>query len=446
VSASFADQVGWLRNHPSIFTWVLASDLLPHPDLERKYEQVLAEADPTRPPLVSCGWYESEVRGPTGGKMNGPYDWVPPLYWYQDDQRGGAFGFNTETGPGPQPPPPEGLKRMIPPAHWWPPDEVWEFHCGRNEFNDADRFIEALNRRYGESESLDEFLLKSQAASYEAIRPMFEGFAVRRPLATGVIQWMLNSAWPEMYWQLYDHDLLPNGAFYGARAACRPVSLAYDYEEQAVYAVNDTISEQTGLVAAVRVLDLQAQEILSETRPLSLKPGSSQQVLALTGLQPATPVYFLDLRLSDASGAELARSFYWLPTTADQLDHDASLWFVTPVKRFADLTALDELPQVSLDVEAELASVEDGSRVTVQLANNASGLAFFVELRIVDNDDRSYLPVLWDDNYVSLLPGEERSLTAQLPGLDSAAGAVLKISGWNLPAMEIDLGQGRDSS
>jgi exo-1,4-beta-D-glucosaminidase len=441
VAASLADQIGWLRNHPSIFTWVLASDLLPHPDLERKYEQVLAGADPTRPPLVSCGWYESEVSGPTGVKMNGPYDWVPPIYWYQDRQRGGAYGFNTETGPGPQPPPLEGLKRMIPLAHLWPPDEVWNFHCGRNEFNDADRFIEALDQRYGESESLEEFLRKSQVASYEAIRPMFEGFAVRRPLATGVIQWMLNSAWPEMYWQLYDHDLLPNGAFYGARAACRPISLAYDYEQQAVFAVNDTISEQTGLIATLRALDLQSQEIFSETRKLDLKPGSSHQVSGLDGLQPATPVYFLDLRLSDAGGTELARSFYWLPATGDELDHDASLWFVTPVKHFADLTALDQLPDVSLDVAAELAPSEDGSRVTVKLANPAGVLAFFVELRIVDGDDRSYLPVLWDDNYVSLLPGEERSLTARLPGLDNAKDAVLKLNGWNLPAMELALGQ-----
>ncbi len=66
------------------------------------------------------------------------------------------------------------------------------------------RYVEALDRRYGQSASVEEFLRKAQAASYEAMRPMFEAFAVNRPLTTGVIQWMLNSAWPEMYWQLYD--------------------------------------------------------------------------------------------------------------------------------------------------------------------------------------------------------------------------------------------------
>ena len=68
VAASLADQIRWLRNHPSIFTWVLASDLLPHPDLERRYQLVLEEVDPTRPPLVSCGWLTSEVCGPKRGQ------------------------------------------------------------------------------------------------------------------------------------------------------------------------------------------------------------------------------------------------------------------------------------------------------------------------------------------------------------------------------------------
>jgi exo-1,4-beta-D-glucosaminidase len=435
VALSLADQMRYLRNHPSIFTWVLASDLLPHPDLERRYEMVLEEVDPTRPPLVSCGWYTSEVSGPSGVKMSGPYDWVPPVYWWEDRENGGAYGFNTETGPGPQPPPLESMRRMIPEEDLWPLGEVWNYHCGRNEFNDMDRYVEALDRRYGPSRSVEEFLFKAQAASYEAIRPMFESFAVNRPLTTGLIQWMLNSAWPETYWQLYDWYLMPNGAFYGTRAGSQPLNLSYNYADKTVYAVNDSRLSAEGLTAAVRAYDLSAQEILGQDFEIELPPAGSRPLLALKNLDPPSPVWFLDLRLRDASGTEVARNFYWLSTRPDVLDYENNLWFVTPTKEYADFTALDDLPEVELEVSA----FGNGAEVTVQLSNPTDALAFFVELRVVDAEGVSILPVLWDDNYVSILPGESRELRARFPTEDDVSGATLNLQGWNVAGVTVPL-------
>ncbi len=439
VAASLADQMRYLRNHPSIFTWVLASDLLPHPDLERRYEKVLAEVDPTRPPLVSCGWLESEVSGPSGVKMSGPYDWVPPVYWWSDTENGGAYGFNTETGPGPQPPPLESVRRMIPEANMWPIDEVWNYHCGRNEFNDMDRYVEALDRRYGPSASVEEFLVKAQAANYEAIRPMFESFAVNRPLTTGLIQWMLNSAWPETYWQLYDWYLMPNGAFYGTRAASQPLNLSYNYDDQTVYAVNDSRFEGIGSKAIVRAFDVSANEIFHQSFDVDLPPAGAQPLVSLADLESPTSVWFLDLRLADGSGAELARNFYWLSTRPDVLDYENNKWFVTPTKGFADFTALDELPEVELDVSSTVAMGADGAKVRVQLANPSDALAFFVELRVLDANGASILPVLWSDNYVSILPGEERELTATLPTVADGSATTLAIQGWNVASREFAL-------
>jgi len=425
VAVSLADQIRYLRNHPSIFTWVLASDLLPHPDLERRYQMALEEVDPTRPPLVSCGWVESEVSGPSGVKMSGPYDWVPPVYWWEDREHGGAYGFNTETGPGPQPPPLESMRRMIPEESLWPIGEAWNYHCGRNEFNDMDRYVEALERRYGPAGSVEEFLFKAQAASYEAIRPMFESFAVNRPLTTGLIQWMLNSAWPETYWQLYDWYLMPNGAFYGTRAASQPLNLSFNYADATVYAVNDSRFAGDGLTAVVRAFDLSAREIYNQSYEIDMPPAG------------ATPVWFLDLRLNNGTGAEVARNFYWLSAEPDVLDYENNLWFVTPTKEFADFTALDDLPGVELEVSAS----GNGPEVTVQLGNSTDALAFFVELRVVDGDGNSILPVLWDDNYISILPGESRELTARFPVTGDVSGARLAVQGWNVVAMEVALVQ-----
>jgi exo-1,4-beta-D-glucosaminidase len=436
VANMLADQIRYLRNHPSIFTWVLASDLLPHPDLERRYETVLAEYDQTRPPLVSCGWRESEVSGPSGVKMSGPYDWVPPVYWWEDREHGGAYGFNTETGPGPQPPPLESALRMIPEKDLWPIGEVWNYHSGRGEFSDMDRYIEALEKRYGRVDSVEEFLFKAQAANYEAIRPMFESFAVNRPLTTGLIQWMLNSAWPETYWQLYDWYLMPNGAFYGTRAASQPLNLSFNYSDRTVYAVNDSRYAGQGLTAVVRAFNLAAAEIFNQSYELELPPAGAQSLVSLADLDPPTPVWFLDLRLHDAAGAEVARNFYWLSTKPDVLDYENNLWYVTPTKSFADFTALADLPEVELEISA--AAGNNG--VEVELANTSDALAFFVEMRVVGADGSSILPVLWDDNYVSILPGESRQLKAGFPGADDLSNARLMIKGWNVVEREVEFG------
>ena len=52
--------------------------------------------------------------GPTGLKMTGPYEWVPPNYWLLDTKNGGAYGFNTETSPGPAVPPLASAPSVVP--------------------------------------------------------------------------------------------------------------------------------------------------------------------------------------------------------------------------------------------------------------------------------------------------------------------------------------------
>ncbi len=296
-----------------------------------------------------------------------------------------------------------------------------------------DRYDEALDRRYGPAESVEEFALKAQVANYEASGDV-RVLRVNRPLSTGLIQWMLNSAWPEIYWQLYDWYLMPNGAFYGTRAACQPVSLAYNYADQSVFGVNETLEAVGPVTATIRAFGLGGEKIREETIEVTLDPAKSEPLLDLAEIESPTPVWFLDLRLADSSGAVLARNFYWLSAKPDRLDYENNLWFVTPTKSYADFTALDTLP----DVELATAATLEGDKVRVHLSNPTDALAFFVELRVLDADGNSILPVLWDDNYVSILPGEDRELTARLPGED-LSGASVALMGWNLSDEVIQL-------
>ena len=74
--------------------------------------------------------------------------------------------------------------------------------------------------------------------------------------ATGVIQWMLNNAWPSFFWHLYDYYLVPGGGFFGARKANEPLHIQYRYDDGKVVVVNSTLSAYQGLRASAKVFDL----------------------------------------------------------------------------------------------------------------------------------------------------------------------------------------------
>jgi exo-1,4-beta-D-glucosaminidase len=383
----------------------------------------------------------SEISGSSGMKMLGPYAYTPPVYWYTDKNFGGAYGFNTETSPGANVPPLESIKKMIPPDHLWPVDEVWEYHCGKNVFRTLDRFITAVERRYGAPEGVEEFAFKAQLLNYELMRPMFEAFQVNKKKAMGVVQWMLNSAWPNMYWQLYDSYLMPNGAFYATRNACRPLHLAYNYGDRTVHIINDRFIAAEDLTARIRVLDLYGCIVTDETLAVACEGESAAKIFDLKVPGGITSAYFLDLRLLDVRGAELDRNFYWLSTVEDVLDYEYEFeeWpFYTPSKQYADYTALGEMPQAELEVLVEKGQREQWLDFMVELTNRSETVAFFTELALVgEKSGLSFLPVQWEDNYVSLLPGETRrvkvSLKEELPGEERP---VLRVRGWNVEEKE----------
>ena len=441
VADSWEDQLLWLRHHPSIFVWAVASDKVPAPDLERRYLETFRQHDSTRPYLASTGGFGSDqhiigsedivsdVSGESGMKMLGPYAYTPPVYWYTDTQRGGAYGFNTETCPGATVPTLESLKKMLPVDHRWPIDACWDFHCALNEFDTLDRFREALQQRYGEAEDLETFARKAQVLNYELVRPMFEAFRVNKGRATGVVQWMLNAAWPKMYWQLYDWHLMPTGAFYAVRQACKSPQLVYHYGDRAIHLVNDRRDERVGLRAEIRLYDVDAKLFLTAHLPVDTKPESAAKIFTLPSFASISTAHFLDLRLLDQQRRLVANNFYWLSTRPDVLDYDAHVepWeYYTPSKAYADFTLLNDLSMA----EVEVRMPNSGTEVSVELENCSDVIAFFVELLLTDDAGEPLVPVFWQDNFVSLLPGETRTLTGRFSG--AVEKPVLTVRGWNV--------------
>jgi exo-1,4-beta-D-glucosaminidase len=423
---SLRSQVRRVRRHPCMISWFYGSDFPPPEPVERRYLAVLDEEGWPNPAHSSAANRPTELTGKSGMKMEGPYDWVPPNYWLEDRKRGGAFGFATEICPGAAVPPIESLRKMLPPDHLWPIDEVWNFHAGGQEFHNIDAFAEAIARRYGECATVEEFAQLAQLATYEAQRAMFEAYTRNKFVSTGVIHWMLGNAWPSLIWHLFDYYLRPGGGFFGTQKGCEPLHVMYSYDDRSVVVTNEHAQSFAGLRVFARVLDLELRERFAQTAAVDVAAGERVPALLIPEIDDLPSVYFVDLRLATSDGALASRNFYWLPRSLDALDHEHSNWMRTPVTTFGDLRALRALPRADV-----ILRVEDDGRV--ELTNPSEQLAFFVQLRLCDVAGQDVLPVVWSDNYLSLLPGETREVSLRM--LDEGTGRALFVeaSGLNVP-------------
>ena len=438
---SLRDQIRRLRSHPSIFNWMNGSDNPPPARVEKKYIEILKELDWPNPFESSATETPTEVSGKTGVKMTGPYDYVPPNYWTLDKTRGGAHGFNTETGPGPAVPPVESLRAMLPPEHLWPIDSWWDYHAGGGPFKDIKIFTAALDARYGRSTSVEEYARKAQVMAYEGHRAMFEAFGRNKYTSTGVIQWMLNNAWPSMIWHLYDWYLRPGGSYFGAKKANEPLHIQYSYDDASVVVVNSFYQAFPGMKARAWVYNLDMTEKLAKDAALDVAPDSSTRVLTIPAIDGLSSTYFVRLALEDGSGKTVSTNFYWLSTRPDELDWDRSTWYYTPTKTYADYSVLNNLPPVELKYSAvsEVKGDDGITRVTVENPSHSLAFAVHLQVKTVMHDEEDVrseveiLPVLWEDNYFPLLPGEKRTVAATYRAADTnKRPPAVEVDGWNV--------------
>jgi exo-1,4-beta-D-glucosaminidase len=77
-----------------------------------------------------------------------------------------------------------------------------------------------------------------------------------------------------------------------------------------------------------------------------------------------------------------------------------------------------------------------GREVRVELENPSAALAFQVNAAVRTQAGGLIAPVIWSDNWIELVPGEKRVLTALLPD-GFADGAKVEIASWNAGALDV---------
>jgi exo-1,4-beta-D-glucosaminidase len=431
--ASLRAQMLRLRHHPSLLVWLNGSDNPPPADVERAYLQIEAETHWPNPVLSSASSTPTTVTGESGVKMTGPYDYVAPSYWYVDKQHGGAYGFNTETSPGPAIPSLASRQKFLPDPEAWPPSPTWSLHNGGGEFVNLKVFDAAMEAVYAKPHSAAEYERMAQTMEYDSERAMFEAYGRNKYASTGVIQWMLNNAWPSMIWHLYDYHLDAGAGYFAVKKACEPLHIQYSYDDLSIEVVNSTYAPAAGLHAGLRVFNLTGKEIYSAQAVVESAPDSAQRVFSIPEIlyQDADRILFVDLTLADASGAVVSRNFYWVPTTLTSFVWPKTDYTHTPAERNEDLAALTNLPPAKVTARAEIETTPNGRELRLHLDNASAVLAFQISAAARTPSGGLIAPVFWSDNWIELLPGESRTLTATLPET-APADFIVQIEGWNI--------------
>ena len=432
-TASLRAQMLRLRQHASLLVWLNGSDNPPPADVEKAYLQVEADTHWPNPVISSASQTPTTVTGESGVKMTGPYDYVAPSYWYFGSRYGGARGFNTETSPGPAIPTLASRKKFLPDAEAWPPTSNWSLHFGGGEFANLKVFDEAMQSVYAKPQSSAEYERIAQTMAYDSERAMFEAYGKNKYESTGVIQWMLNNAWPSMIWHLYDYYLDAGAGYFAAKKACEPLHIQYSYDDRSIVVVNSTYAAVGALQASVHVYNIAWKELYVAESQVEATADSAQRVFTIPEniYSGAERIFFIDLALKDAGGRLVSRNFYWVPGTLTTFDWERTDYTHTPATRHEDLTALAHLAPATVEARAETAKTAHGYELRVHLNNRSQTPAFQIRAAVRTASGELIAPVFWSDNWIELVPGESTTLTALLPESETNPPTI-QIDGWNV--------------
>jgi exo-1,4-beta-D-glucosaminidase len=273
--------------------------------------------------------------------------------------------------------------------------------------------------------------------SYDGERALFEAFGRNKYKATGVIQWMLNNAWPSVIWHLYDYYLQPAAGYFGTKKACEPVHIQYSYDDRSVVVVNSANQDFNQLTAEASMYDFNLRRLFFREIHVESAADSVQRLFKLPSENIDSNVYFVRLVLLDKNRRPVSTNFYWLPKTLStynwSVEDEQKHPYYTGITSYEDLSMLNQLKKVHLDASASVRHPAEGEEVQVQIHNPSGNLAFQVQLSVVnDKTGNEILPVLWDDNYFSLLPGESRIVSARYSSAAAADRLRLEVNGWNV--------------
>lgn len=413
------DTVRRYRNHPSIVVWCGRNEGVPPPVLNDMLIAMLHDEDGTR--------FYSPSSNAVNLRPSGPYHWVEPSLYFSRLNR----GFSVELGIASFPTR-EAFEHTVAPADRWPVSDAWAYHdWHQSEGGNTHELMRQLALQLGPFDSLPEFERRIQLFNYVDHQAIYEGmYAHLWKPNSGRMIWMTQPAWPSTMWQMYSSDYDTQASFYGIRKANASLHVQMDLAEHTVQVVNTTREARRGLRVTARVVSPQNETLATLQATADAATNATTQVLTLpiTELFKQHPLLFVRLEMRDDARTMVADNFYWVARDAESY------------------RGLEKLAPATVTARANesvrVADTEGAERVwKIALRNDGHDAAIALKLTALEPDGARLLPAYYSDNYISLLPGEERTVTVHAP-VEAAGERNIHFSlhGWNAANQEIPQG------
>ncbi|MDO5571223.1 MAG: glycoside hydrolase family 2 TIM barrel-domain containing protein [Bacteroidales bacterium] len=407
------DKIRRLRNHPSIALWCGANETSPNYDLDNYLRSAVALEDHNDRMYKSCsnqdalsgsGWWQNMTPKHHFETSASNLAFSKPSYPYGTNY---GYGMRSEIGMATFPTY-ESVKLFIPKKSLWPlptdeqlkedDENVWNRHFFGKEASNANPvgYKTSVNEQYGESKGIEEFCEKSQLLNIEVMKGMYEAWNDKMwNDATGIILWMSHPAYPSFVWQTYDYYYDPTGAYWGAKKACEHNHIQWNALNNSIKVINTTKNELKNVVAQAKVFNINGVEIKEcfKEAVVNVEASNIKEafVLDFKGKDNTTPINFISLTLKDNNGNVLSENLYW---RNGEKEYD-----------YKDLELIKEAKIASKVIASNL---EEGE-ITISIKNISEGVAFSNRIRLINKKTKErLLPLIISDNYITLMPGEEK--------------------------------------
>jgi hypothetical protein len=408
--ANARDTILRYRNHPSIMLWCGRNEGVPQPIINEGLIELTHTLDGTR--------YYSPSSNQVNLQPSGPYSYEDPADYYGKLDP----GFAVEVGT-PSLPTLEWFGRWLPKEDRWPITDDWAYH----NWHPYDAFNKHMQAQFGTAQSLEEYVRQAQMMNYVDYRAIFEGFNANLwSPNTGRLLWMTQPSWPSMLWGILSSDYDTQASYYGTKKACEPVHVQLDLAANEVQVVNTTRDALRRMKVEADVYALDGKLLLHRDATLDAPADDRKSGFALD-LAPllGDSTVFVHLALHAADGTLLSRNFYW------RAANDAGY------------RALNRLPAANVNLSARWIQGEQAAatrQLEVKLKNVSATFALNTKLAISNAaDGTEVLPAFYSDNYISLMPGEERMVTVDVPADQARQTLRLSVQGWNATQRSIEV-------
>ncbi len=413
-----ADQIKLIRNHPSLAFWCGGNEITPPDDILLPLrDSILPLLDGTRY-FFDYSNSDSMSLNTIGGNGDGPYNIQDIKTFWQHR----TFPYNSEIGS-------VGvgdfvsLQRFMPQENLVPPvyktslDSVWDYH----KYIPYNHYIDA----YGKATDAKDFAMKAQLVNYDQYRALMEGFSAHAwDWYTGSIIWKTQNPWTALRGQMYDYYLDVNACLYGLRKGSEALHIMMNPADSMVMLMNNGFTTRRNLMIEVKAVDvLTGKDSLYSLLFNEVGPTMPKKIFSINGFLSSLKNNngcFVLLRLLNEDKTLITQNFYWLPGND------------------GNYTALQQMKKASLKIAA---TEKQKGKIDVTLSNDAANpVAFFNRIALINKQTtQRILPAFFSDNYISILPGESKTITIEYNSKDAATEKIVEVYGWNVPSTLSDI-------